>query len=85
MGSHLYFETIFNHEFAHVMQVRHHYDSTAEIGNGNHMPPGETQCIMDRNSSQFCSACRTALSIPLDIDNDATINAASAEIRDRYP
>src|SRR4030095_7280832 len=45
----LYYETIINHEFAHVMAVMHHYDTDAQSGDGQHMPPGETQCIMDRN------------------------------------
>lgn len=81
----LYFETIFNHEFAHVMGVLHHYDTPAQTSIGQHMPPGETLCIMDRNSGQFCSACRTALHIPLDLDNQAAIDAASTNIRDRYP
>lgn len=81
----LYFETIFNHEFAHLMRVPHHYDSDAETGNGQHMPPGDSQCLMDRTSNQFCSACRTALHIPLDVDNDAAIAAAVQAILDRYP
>ncbi len=81
----LYFEGIFNHEFAHVMGVLHHYDTPAQTGTGQHMPPGETTCIMDRNSNQFCSACRTALHIPLDVDNQAAIDAAVANINDRYP
>lgn len=81
----LYFETIINHEFAHVMRIPHHYDTNDQIGDGNHMPPGESTCIMDRNSNQFCSACRTALHIPLDVDNDAAISAASSEIRNRIP
>jgi len=51
----LYFETIFNHEFAHVMGVMHHYDTNAQTGTGQHMPPGETQCIMDRNISKRLS------------------------------
>lgn len=36
----LYYETIFNHEFGHTMNLPHHYDSTGEIGDGKHMPPG---------------------------------------------
>jgi hypothetical protein len=81
----LYYETIINHEFAHVMAVLHHYDTPADIGNGQHMPPGETQCIMDRTINQFCSACRTALMIPLNVDNAATIASAGNNISSRYP
>lgn len=81
----LYYEAIFNHEFAHVMAIRHHYDTDDQTGDGLHMPPGESQCIMDRNNNQFCSACRTALHIPLDVDNDAAITAAVSNIASRYP
>ncbi len=81
----LYYETIFNHEFSHVMKLPHHYDSTGDIGNGKHMPPGVAQCIMDRNSSLLCSACRTALGIPLDLDDTSAMDAALNDILSRYP
>ena len=81
----LYYETIFNHEFGHVMGVQHHYDTLAEAGLGKHFPPGETGCIMDRTSGQWCSACRTALRIPLNVNSDAAISAATTEISRRYP
>ena len=81
----LYYESIFNHEFANFIGVAHHYDTLDEIGDGNHMPPGESCCIMDRNANQFCSACRTALHIPLDIDNESEIIAAGQVISSRYP
>lgn len=81
----LYYETIWGHEFAHVMGVAHHYDSVGTIGAGLHMPPGETKCIMDRTISQFCSACRAALDLPLNVDNAAGISAAAANISSRYP
>ena len=81
----LYYETIFNHEFAHVMQIPHHYDSAGTVGNGSHMPPGETKCIMDRNSTVFCSACSTALGIPLNASDAAAADAAMGNILSRYP
>lgn len=81
----LYYETIFNHEFGHTMKILHHYDTVSEMGTGKHMPPGETQCLMDRNSSLYCSACRTALGIPLDISYATTSDAALLDILDRYP
>ncbi len=81
----LYYETIINHEFAHVMGVPHHYDTDADIGNGQHMPPGESACLMDRTINQFCSGCRTALMIPLGVDNGAAIMAAGMNISSRYP
>jgi predicted Zn-dependent protease len=81
----LYYETIFNHEFGHVMKLPHHYDTVAQIGDGLHMPPGDTLCIMDRTSSTFCSACRTALGIPLGITDTTDMDNAMADILGRYP
>jgi hypothetical protein len=81
----LFYETIFDHEFGHVMGVLHHYDTVADIGTGQHMPPGENKCLMDRNTNQYCSACRTALFIPLNVDNAAGIDAAIDVILSRYP
>lgn len=81
----LYYETIFNHEFGHIMKLPHHYDSVDQIGDGLHMPPGETTCIMDRTSTTFCSACRTALGIPLDVTDTTDMDNAIADILSRYP
>ncbi len=80
----LHYETIFNHEFGHVLNVLHHYDDAdlSTIGTGLHFPPGETGCVMDRNENQYCSACRAALNLPLDADNSET---ASDAILARYP
>ena len=60
-------EGIFNHEFGHTMKLQHHYIN--DLSEQIYMPPGETKCIQARNSYMYCSACRTALGIPLDIDN----------------
>lgn len=81
----LYYETIFNHEFGHIMKLPHHYDTDAQIGDGLHMPPGDTKCIMDRTSTTFCSACRTALGIPLDVNDTTDMDNAVADILGRYP
>jgi hypothetical protein len=81
----LYYETIFNHEFAHTMQLLHHYDTMGDVGNGMHMPPGETQCIMDRTSTLLCSACRTAIGVPLDVSSTSAMDAAMNDILSRYP
>jgi hypothetical protein len=83
----LHYETIFGHEFGHVLKVLHHYEDVdlGTIGTGLHFPPGEHGCVMDRNENQYCSACRAALNVPLDVDNDAAINAAGNVILLRYP
>jgi len=83
----LHYETIFDHEFGHVLRLRHHYEDSdlSTIGKGLHFPPGESGCIMDRNRDQFCSACRAALNVPLDIDTGNAFNTASSGILARYP
>lgn len=81
----LYYETIFNHEFGHAMKLLHHYDLVSEIGTGKHMPPGETQCLMDRNSSLYCSACSTALGIAVGIPDSTESDAIISDILSRYP
>lgn len=83
----LYYETIFNHEFGHVLKLLHHYEDSdlSTMGKGLHFPPGESGCIMDRNAEQFCSACRAAMNIPLDVDTGDAGNIASSAILSRYP
>ncbi len=81
----LYYETIFNHEFAHVMKLPHHYGSSGDTGGGSHMPPGESKCLMDRNSSLFCSGCKAALGIPLDANSSSAVDSAIRDILSRYP
>jgi hypothetical protein len=81
---HLHYETIFGHEFGHLLSVQHHYEGDTG-GSGLHFPPGETHCLMDRNSNQYCSACRTALNLPLDINNGSEIDAAVTNILSRDP
>ena len=83
----VYYEGIFNHEFGHFMGISHHYDDSNldTIGDGLHMPPGDTICIMDRTFNQYCSGCRTALNIPLDIDNQRQIEITTNDINRRYP
>lgn len=83
----LHYETIFNHEFGHVLNVAHHYNDAdlSTIGKGLNFPPGESGCVMDRNAQEYCSACRTALNIPLDASNAQAAGAASSAILQRYP
>ena len=81
----LHYETIFGHEFGHVLNVLHHHDTDETMGQGQHFPPGERGCTMDRNDNQYCSACRAALNVALDVDNWAEINSAVDVILNRYP
>jgi hypothetical protein len=83
----LHYETIFPHEFGHVVNVLHHYSDAdlSTIGQGLHFPPGERGCVMDRNDEQYCSACRAALNVALDVDNGPAAMAASSAILARYP
>ena len=81
----LHFETIFGHEFAHILNVAHHYEGASLGNSGFHFPPGETLCIMDRNANEYCSACRTAMNLPLDVNNRQAILDAIDVILDRYP
>ncbi len=80
----LYYETIFNHEFAHVMRIPHHY-GTSGVGDGGNMPPGDSKCLMDRTATLFCSGCKTALRIPLDAVSTASVDGAMNDILSRYP
>jgi hypothetical protein len=83
----LHYETIFPHEFGHVVKLLHHYDDAdlSTIGRGLHFPPGESGCVMDRNDGQYCSACRAALNVSLDVDNAQAAGAAGNAILARYP
>lgn len=80
----LYYETIFGHEFGHMLNVPHHY-----VGNDTSthvfMPPGEDKCIMARNSNQYCSGCKAAMHLDLDADNGTALSAITSDILDRYP
>ena len=80
-----YYEGIFGHEWAHVLGIAHHYPGN-DYGGGLFMPPGETTCTMDRSSpGSFCSAGRTALGIPLDIDTAGASRPFANALRNRYP
>jgi hypothetical protein len=81
-------ESILGHEFGHRMGLNHHDDLIfAADRAGEELPPGETSCTMFRapRGNGYCSACRTALNIPLDIDNAAERLAAILDINHRYP
>lgn len=77
-------ETILGHEMAHIFGIDHHYWDS-DINTIIDMPPGESICIMARRGGALCSGCRTALGIPLDIDNNRQVEQVIQAIYDRYP
>lgn len=83
-GAYLYYETIFGHEFGHLLRVQHHYLGN-DIGNSVFLPPGETKCTMARSASEYCSGCRAAMHLNLDAANEAAIHRVNDDILDRYP
>ncbi len=80
----LYFEPILGHEFGHVLLVPHHYIGS-DAANPVFLPPGETQCVMARNASMYCSGCRTAMHLDPYVDNTAAFTAIASDLNARYP
>lgn len=80
----LYYETIFGHEFGHILLVQHHYPY-ASTNIPIFLPPGEEKCVMMRNSSRYCSGCSAAMHLDLAVDNSAKISAVVSDINARYP
>jgi hypothetical protein len=80
----LHFETILHHEFGHTMALRHHY---AE-GQDTHVilpPPGETHCVMARNATEYCSACRAATNLDLNAHAEPRLGKVMQDFLHRYP
>jgi hypothetical protein len=82
--AYLYYETIFGHEFGHVLNIAHHYPG-ADITTRIYMPPGEDYCVMARNSNQYCSGCRAAMHLDLNADTGTELSTVSGDILSRYP
>lgn len=80
----LYWETIFGHEFGHILAVDHHYPG-ADIYTKIHLPPDEDKCVMARNSNQYCSGCRAAMYLDLDYDTSTSLSSITSGIINRYP
>ncbi|TSC84853.1 MAG: hypothetical protein G01um101413_237 [Parcubacteria group bacterium Gr01-1014_13] len=85
----LVYETIFAHEFGHTLGLHHHY-----CGSGNEpgdhtcpeaYPPGEDECIMNRNSVSFGPTENTFLLLTTGERWDEEIATAMSNILDRYP
>jgi hypothetical protein len=83
-SAYLYYETIFNHEFGHVLNLSHHYAGD-DISASLYMPPEEELCVMARSSTQYCSGCRAAMHLDLGADTTAELSAVIDNIRNRYP
>ncbi len=82
--AYLYYETIFGHEFGHILNIPHHYPG-ADTSTTIFMPPGEDHCVMARNSNQYCSGCRAAMHLNLDADTSVALSAITSDILSRYP
>jgi hypothetical protein len=82
--AYLYYETIFGHEFGHILNIPHHYPG-ADITQMIFMPPGEDKCVMARNSNQYCSGCRAAMHLDLNADTSNELSVVSSNILVRYP
>ncbi len=82
--AYLYYETIFGHEFGHVLNIPHHYPGS-DVSTKIFLPPGEDTCVMARNSNQYCSGCRAAMHLDLDADTSAQLSAITSDILSRYP
>lgn len=81
----VHYESITNHELAHVLGLKHDYEGGVEdIGNGTYSAPGETKCLMDRNWNQFGSPERFALDIPMDVDNTEELDEVIKYINGQY-
>jgi len=83
-GAYLYYETIFAHEFGHLLRVLHHYFG-ADIDNLVFLPPGEDRCTMARSGPEYCSGCRAAMHLDLEAANADEIHRINDDILDRYP
>lgn len=82
--AYLYYETIFGHEFGHILNIPHHYPG-ADTSTTIFLPPGEDHCVMARNSNQYCSGCRAAMHLNLNADTSAELSAIASDILSRYP
>jgi hypothetical protein len=80
----LYYETIFGHEFGHFLNIPHHYPG-ADTSTQIFMPPGEDKCVMARNSNQYCTGCKAAMHLNLDVDTSAGLAVITGDIMSRYP
>ncbi len=81
---HIHYEGIISHEMGHALRRWHHYQTLEEMGEGNLMPPGDQTCLMDRNDSQYCSAGRFALDMPMDANNHDELETVIAEINGHH-
>ncbi len=82
---HLIFETAFDHEFAHILNIGHHYcDCCGQDLCADAYPSGEGPCLMARNAATWGPAEQFALDLgPQRYETEA--NAALLAIRNRYP
>lgn len=80
----LVWETIFTHEFAHLLGVEHHYCGDDLTGPCAERPPGEGPCLMNRDVSTWGPTEQFVLNLGQQ-RNDAAIEVTAWDMLGRYP
>jgi len=80
----LIWEGIFLHEFAHTLGLGHHYCGADLEAPCPERPPGEGQCIMDRNSATWGPTEQFVLGLGQQRHDDEVVEAIT-DINGRYP
>lgn len=82
----LIYETVFNHEFAHLLGVRHHYcgDDFQNTAICELAPPDEGPCIMSRDSNTWGPTEQFLLYLTGERSDDE-IREVASDILNRYP
>jgi hypothetical protein len=80
----LVWETIFSHEFAHLLGVWHHYCEDDLTGPCADRPPGEGRCIMSRDARTWGPTEQLVLGLGQQ-RHDAALEEVALDMSERYP